>query len=149
MKYIVAAFIAIGAMVGVSAQAAPISPASVQTEQAIATGHSVEKVCWGCGCGYGGCGGWRRSYWGGGGCGYGGCGGWRRSYWGGGGCGYYRPCYRPRPCGYYGYGCGVRWWPYRSYGGYGGGWGSGGWGGGGWSGGGWSGGGWSGGGWGY
>ena len=95
MKYIVAAFIAIGAMLSVSAQAAPLSPASVQTEQAIATGGSVEKVCWGGGCGWGG--------WGG---------GW-------GGCGY-RPCYRP--CGYYGYGCGVRWWPYRSWG-WGGGWG--------------------------
>jgi hypothetical protein len=111
MKYLVAAFIAIGAMFGVSAQAAPLSPASVQTEQAIATGGSVEKVCWGGGCG-----------WGGGGWGWGGGGGW-------GGCGFYRPCWRP--CGYYGYGCGVRWWPYRSWGG---GWGGGGWG---WGGGGW------------
>ena len=56
MRYIVAAFIAMGAMLGVSAQAAPLSPVSVQTEQAIATGGSVEKVCWGGGCG----GGWRR-----------------------------------------------------------------------------------------
>ena len=63
MKYIVAAFIAIGAMLAVSAQAAPLSPASVQTEQAIATGGSVEKVCWGGGCGYGGWGGPRIPYW--------------------------------------------------------------------------------------
>jgi hypothetical protein len=105
MKYIVAAFIAIGAMLSVSAQAAPLSPAFVQAEQAIATGVAVEKVCWGGGCGWGG--------------GYGG--------WGGGGCGW-RPCWRPRPCGYYGYGCGVRWWPARPAWGWGGGYG--GWGGG-------------------
>ena len=60
MKYIVAAFIAMGAMLSVSAQAAPLSPASVQTEQAIATGVAVEKVCWG-----GGCGGWGGGGWGG------------------------------------------------------------------------------------
>ncbi len=119
MKYIVAAFIAIGAMLGV-AQAAPLSPASVQTEQAVATG-AVEKVCWG-----GGCGGWGGGGWGGG--------GWGGGGWGGGGCGQWRPCYRP--CGYYGYGCGVRWWPARpAWGWGGGGWGGGGWGGGGWGGG--------------
>jgi hypothetical protein len=110
MKYIVAAFIAVGAMLSVSAQAAPLSPASVQTEQAIATGGAVEKVCGGGGCGL--------PYW------------WR----------YCPLCGQRlyRPCGYYGWGCGVRWWPYRSWG-YGGGWG-GGWGGGyggGWGGGGW------------
>ena len=65
MKYIVAAFIAIGAMLGV-AQAAPLSPASVQTEQAVATG-AVEKVCWGGGCGGWGGGGWGGGGWGGGG----------------------------------------------------------------------------------
>ena len=121
MKYIVAAFIAIGAMLSVSAQAAPLSPASVQAEQAIATSGTVEKVCWGGGCGGWG-GGWRSGW----GSGWGG-GGW-------GGCGCCRPCWRP--CGYYGYGCGVRWWPARPWGWGGGGWG-GGWGGGGWGGGGW------------
>ena len=67
MKYIVAAFIAFGAMLGISAQAAPLSPASVQTGQAIATDTSVEKVCWGGGCGWGGGGwggGWGRPGWG-------------------------------------------------------------------------------------
>jgi hypothetical protein len=109
MKYIVAAFIAIGAMLAVSAaQAAPLSPSAVHTEQAVTSGGSVEKVCWGGGCGWGG--------WGGG--------GW-------GGCGCCRPCWRP--CGSYGWGCGVRWWPARPWG-----WGGGGWGGGwGWNGGGW------------
>ena len=102
MKYIVAAFIAFGVLFGAAAQAAPAFPALMQTEQAVTTGSAVEKVCWG-----GGCGGW--GAWG-----------------GGGGCGCcWRPCYRP--CGYYGWGCGYRWWPYRPW--YGGGWG---WGGGGW-----------------
>ena len=105
MKYIVAAFIAIGVLFSAAAQAAPLSPASVQTEQAIATGGSVEKVCWGGGCGYGWGGGW-------GGCGY------YRPCWRP--CGYWRPCYRP--CGYYGWGCGYRWWPYRSWGWGGWGW---------------------------
>jgi len=114
MKYIVAAFIAIGAMVSISAQAAPLSPASVQTEQAIATGGSVEKVCWGGGCGWGG-GGWGGGGWSGG--------GWGGGGWGGGGC-----CgrwYPPVRCQYYGYGCGVRWWPIRPSWGWGGGWGGG------------------------
>ena len=112
MKYIVAAFIAIGAMLSVSAQAAPLSPASVQTEQAIATGVAVEKVCWGGGCGWG----WRL-----------------RRRWGGGGCGWRPWLASRRPCGYYGYGCGVRWWPARPAWGWGGGYGAaGGWGGGGW-----------------
>ncbi len=110
MKFIVAAFIAIGMLFGASAQAAPASPLLMQAEQAVTSSGTVEKVCWG-----GGCGGW------GGGCG---CNCWRPCY---------RPCWNPcyRPCGYYGWGCGVRWWPYRSW--YGGGWGGGGWGwGGGW-----------------
>ncbi len=92
MKYIVAAFIAIGAMLAVSAaQAAPLSPSAVHTEQAVTSGGSVEKVCWGGGCGWGG--------WGGG--------GW-------GGCGCCRPCWRP--CGSFGWGCGARWWPGRPWG---------------------------------
>ena len=110
MKYIVAAFITIGVLFSAAAQAAPASPLLMQTEQAVTSGGSIEKVCWG-----GGCGGW------GGGCG---CNCWRPCY---------RPCWNPcyRPCGYYGWGCGYRWWPYRSW--YGGGWGGGGWGwGGGW-----------------
>jgi hypothetical protein len=113
MKYLLVAFIAFGALFNVSAQAIPVSPASVQTQQAVTTAGAVEKVWW-----YGGGWGYRpywsgwgyRPYWGG--WGY-------RPYWGGGGCGCggcYRPCWRP--CGYYGWGCGVRWWP-----GYGGGWG--------------------------
>ena len=39
MKYIITAFIAIGALLAVSAaQAAPLSPSAVQTEQAVASG---------------------------------------------------------------------------------------------------------------
>ena len=63
MRYMVAACIAIGALLSVSAQAAPISPAAVQTEQAVASSGAVEKVCWGGGCGGGG---WRGGGWGGG-----------------------------------------------------------------------------------
>lgn len=105
MKHIVAAFIALGALLSVSAQAAPTSPAFVQAQQAVTPSGAVEKVWWYGGWGYRPYwGGWGyRPYWGGG-WGY-------RPYWGGGcGCGgCYRPCWRP--CGYYGYGCGVRWWP--------------------------------------
>ncbi len=125
MRYLVAAFIAIGAMLSVSAQAAPLSPASVQTEQAVATGVAVEKVCWGGGCG-----------WGGGGGGWGG--GWARPSWN-----FCPTCGRPiyRPCRVWAYGCGWNSWRVRPWGWGGGGWNGGGWGGGGWNGG-WGGGGW-------
>ena len=53
MKYVVAAFIAIGVLFSAAAQAAPVLPALMQTDQAATSVGSVEKVCWG-----GGCGGW-------------------------------------------------------------------------------------------
>jgi hypothetical protein len=42
IKYVAAAFIAFGALLGVSAQAAPVSPSIVQTQ--VVTGEAIQKV---------------------------------------------------------------------------------------------------------
>jgi hypothetical protein len=105
-KYAVAAFIAFGALLGVSAQAAPASPAFVQTQAA--SGDAALQKVWYYGHGgyyrhyrpYYGYGGYYRHY-----RPYYGYGGYYRPYYGYGG--YYRPYYGFYRHRHYGYG--YRW----------------------------------------